>query len=69
MAKAKAEPANRYEEYLVWLKASRIKAAKVQKEYENSVKVLLDEAARCHREYLAEGAKREKTRERMIVGN
>ncbi len=69
MANAKAEPANRYEEYLAWLKASRIKAAKAQEEYENSVKVLLDEAGRCHREYSAEGAKGEKTRERMIVDN
>jgi len=64
-----AESANRYKEYLAWLKASRIKAAKVQKEYESAMKVLVDEAARRHGECLAEDAKRQKKLEKMIIDN
>ncbi len=62
-----AESANRYKEYLAWLKASRIKAAKVQKEYKSAMKVLVDEAAGRHRRYLAEGAKRQKKLEKMNI--
>jgi len=64
-----AESTNRYKEYLAWLKASRIKAAKVQKEYESAIKVLADEAAGCHRECLAEDAKRQKKLKEMIIDN
>jgi len=64
-----AESANRYKEYLAWLKASRIKAVKVQKEYKSAMKVLVDEAARCHRECLAEDAKRHKKLKEMIIDN
>jgi len=62
-----AESTNRYKEYLAWLKMSRIKAAKVQKEYKSAMKVLADEADRRHRKYLAEDAKREKKLEKMII--
>ena len=48
---------------------SRIKAAKVQKEYKSAMNALADEAARRHREYLAEDAKREKKLEEMIIDN
>jgi len=64
-----AESTNRYKEYLEWLKMSRIKAAKVQKEYKSAMNALADEAARRHREYLAEDAKREKKLEEMIIDN
>ncbi len=62
-----AESANRYKEFLAWLKASRIKAVKAQKEYKSAMKVLLDEAAGRHRRHLAEGAKREKKLEKMNI--
>ena len=62
-----AESTNRYKEYLAWLKASRIKAAKAQKEYKSAMKVLVDEAARCHRKSLAEDAKRQKKLEKMNI--
>lgn len=52
---------------MAWLKASRIKAAKAQKEYKSAMKVLLDEAARRHRECLAEDAKRQKKLEKMNI--
>lgn len=52
---------------MAWLKASRIKAAKVQKEYESAMKVLVDEAARRHRKSLAEDAKRQKKLEKMNI--
>jgi len=69
MDRKKTECTNRYKEYLAWLKMSRIKAAKVQKEYKSAMNALADEAARRHREYLAEDAKREKKLEKMIVDN
>ena len=56
MFENKTESAKKYGEYLVWLKASRIKAAKIQKEYECVVKALADEITRCHKEYLAKYA-------------
>ncbi len=64
-----AESTNKYKEYLAWLKASRIKAAKAQKEYKSAMKVLADEAARRHRECLAEDTKRQKKLKEMIIDN
>ena len=52
---------------MAWLKASRIKAVKAQKEYKSAMKVLVDEAANRHRKSLAEGAKREKKLEKMNI--
>lgn len=57
MAKEKVESSNRYKEYLAWLKVSRIKAAKIQKEYKRAMKALTDKTAMRHKEYLAEDAK------------
>ncbi len=62
-----AESANRYKEYLAWLKASSIKAAKAQKEYKSAMKVLVDEAARRHRKSLTEDAKHQKKLEKMNI--
>ncbi|MBU4349719.1 hypothetical protein KJ599_05300 [bacterium] len=53
MFKNRTESAKKYKEYLVWLKASRIKTAKIQKEYECVVKTLVDEIIKHHKEYLA----------------
>lgn len=67
MFKNRTESAKKYKEYLVWLKASRIKTAKIQKEYECVVKALVDEITRCHKEYLAKYAEDEKEdREKVI---
>jgi restriction endonuclease len=60
MFKNRTESAKKYKEYLVWLKASRIKTAKIQKEYECIVKALADEITRCHKEYLAKYVEEEK---------
>ena len=66
MIKEKAESADRYKEYLAWLKASRMKAAKLQKEYKSAMKALADETAMRHREHLAEYAKWERTLEKEL---
>lgn len=50
--KKKAESTKEYKEYLAWLKASRIKAAKIQKEYKSTMKALAGEVAGRHKDYL-----------------
>ena len=64
MTKDKPESSNRYKEYLAWLKASRIKAVKLQKEYKNTMKALADEIARRHKDYLAKQVEWEKKLEK-----
>lgn len=65
-AKKRAGPANkRYGEYLAWLKASRIKAAKIQKEYKSAMKALADETTRRHKDYVAKYAEWEEVRRQV----
>ena len=52
MFKNRTESAKKYKEYLAWLKASRIKTARIQKEYECVVKTLVNEIITHHKEYL-----------------
>lgn len=52
--------AKKYKEYLAWLKAFRIKEAKIQKEFKTGVKALADEMVRRHKEHLAKHAEFEK---------
>ena len=58
--KNSSESDKKYKEYLAWLKASRIKAGKIEKEYRSAIKALGDEIARRDRKYLAEDIKLEK---------